>query len=72
VKARVRALNLNGQPFEVEGAELYARALQHEYDHLTGRLMVDFVGPLKKQMIKRKMKRHAADEAEIPQDAEVG
>ncbi|HUH03052.1 MAG TPA: hypothetical protein VML75_13740 [Kofleriaceae bacterium] len=34
-----------------------ARCLLHENDHLTGQLLVDYVGPLKKQMIKRRLKR---------------
>jgi peptide deformylase len=61
-KARARAMNMAGEIFEVEGEGLYARALQHENDHLTGRLLVDFVGPLKRQMIKRKMKRLVAEQ----------
>jgi peptide deformylase len=59
-RARVRAMNLDGDTFEMEGEALFARALQHEKDHLTGRLMVDFVGPLKKKMIRRKLKRDAS------------
>jgi peptide deformylase len=34
-----------------------ARCLLHENDHLTGKLLVDFVGPLKRQMIKKKLQR---------------
>jgi peptide deformylase len=64
LKARVRATNLDGQTFEAEGEGLYARAMQHEGDHLTGKLLVDFVGPLKKEMIKRKLKREAEHEDE--------
>jgi peptide deformylase len=64
LKARVRATGLDGQTFELEGEGLCARAIQHEYDHLNGKLMVDFVGPLKKQMIQRKMKKLAREEAE--------
>ncbi len=59
-KARVRAQNLEGESFELEGEGLLGRAFQHENDHLTGKLLVDFVGPLKKQMIRRKLKRDAA------------
>jgi peptide deformylase len=59
-RARVRAMNLQGEIFELEGEGLLARAFQHENDHLTGKLLVDFVGPLKKQMIRRKLKRDAA------------
>jgi len=62
---KVRALNLAGETFEIEGEGLLGRALQHEHDHLTGRLLVDLVGAVKKEMIKRKMKRwHAGHDAE--------
>lgn len=63
-QCRVRATNLSGEQFETDGEALFARAIQHEYDHLTGKLMVDFVGPLKKQMIKRKLKKAQAEEPE--------
>jgi len=73
LRARVRATGLDGQVFELEGEGLCARAIQHEYDHLNGKLMVDFVGPLKKQMIQRKMKRLAREEAEdAADDADQG
>jgi peptide deformylase len=66
MRARVRAQDINGKAFEVEGVELYARALQHESDHLIGRLLIDMVGPVKREIIKRKMKKEAlaaADDA---------
>jgi peptide deformylase len=56
-RAKVRATGIDGVVFEAEGVELFARAIQHEYDHLTGKLMVDFVGPLKKRQIKKKLER---------------
>ncbi|MFO0636026.1 MAG: peptide deformylase [Nannocystaceae bacterium] len=60
---KFRAQDQDGQWFEIEGEGLLARALQHELDHLTGRLLVDMVGMVKKEMIKRKMKRwHASQE----------
>lgn len=65
-RARVRALGLDGETFELSGEGLLARAIQHEFDHLTGKLMVDFVGPLKRQMIKRKLKRESAKDSELP------
>ena len=65
LRARMRAMGIDGEMFEVEGEGLYARCLLHENDHLTGKLLVDFVGPLKKQMIKRKMKRHIEEEAAV-------
>ncbi len=64
LRARVRAMNIEGEIFELEGEGLCARAIQHEGDHLNGKLLVDFVGPLKREMIKRKMKREAAAEAD--------
>ena len=65
-RARMRAQDVDGKSFEVEGEALFARALQHENDHLTGRLLVDMVGPVKRQIIKRKMRKEneKEDEAE--------
>jgi peptide deformylase len=60
MRARVRAQDLDGKTFEMEGAELFGRALQHESDHLIGRLLIDMVGPVKREIIKRKMKKEAA------------
>ena len=61
IGARVRAQNLDGETFEIEGEGLLARAIQHEYDHLTGKVMTDFVGPLKRQLIKKKLKKEQAE-----------
>lgn len=55
--AKLRATNLEGETFEADGDGLFGRALQHEFDHLTGKLMIDLVGMVKKEVIKRKMKR---------------
>jgi peptide deformylase len=57
MRAKVRAMGLDGELFEIEGEGLLARCLLHENDHLTGKLLVDFVGPLKRQMIKKKLMR---------------
>lgn len=73
---KVRAQDVTGQWFEIEGDGLLGRALQHEHDHLTGRLLVDMVGMVKKEMIKRKMKRwhseHDDDESMGDDVAPVG
>ncbi len=61
--AKVRAMNLSGDTFECDGDALLGRALQHEQDHLTGKLMIDLVGMVKKEMIKRKMKRFHNEQA---------
>jgi peptide deformylase len=63
MRARVRAQDLEGKLYEIEGAGLFARALQHENDHLVGRLLVDMVGPVKRQIIKRKMRKENEAEA---------
>jgi len=65
LKARIRAMDIDGSTFELEGEGLLARCLLHEYDHLTGKLLVDFVGPLKRQMIKRKLQKAAARSADL-------
>jgi peptide deformylase len=60
-KVRVRALDRDGKEFEVEGTGLLAVALQHEMDHLEGVVFVDKVSALKRELIKRRMKRLKAD-----------
>jgi len=72
LRAKVRAMGLDGQLFECEGEGLMARCLLHENDHLTGKLLVDFVGPLKRQMIKKKMQKVKAAQGEDEGDDEVG
>jgi peptide deformylase len=65
MRAKVRARDLDGNVFEAEGEGLYARALQHETDHLNGRLLIDQVGPVKRELIKRKLRKDAqAEQAE--------
>jgi peptide deformylase len=70
LRARLRAMGIDGVTFEIAGEGLLARCMLHENDHLTGKLLVDFVGPLKRQMIKKKLQRvkeaaeSDADEAE--------
>ncbi|HKV95192.1 MAG TPA: peptide deformylase [Candidatus Angelobacter sp.] len=55
--ATVRAQDVNGNWFEKTGDELLARALQHEIDHLNGRLFISHVSGLKRDLIKRKIKK---------------
>lgn len=54
---KVQAQNLEGQVFELEADDLLARALCHEIDHLDGVLYIDRVSPLKRDMIKRKIRK---------------
>ena len=58
-KIRVRAMDQTGATFELEAEGLLAIAIQHEYDHLQGVLMIDHLGPLKKRLLHRKMQKRA-------------
>jgi peptide deformylase len=58
-RVRVRALDRDGKPFELEAEGLLAVAIQHEFDHLQGELMIDHLGPLKKRIVHRKMQKRA-------------
>ncbi len=58
-KVRVKALDRDGRSFELEVEGLLAVAIQHEYDHLHGVLMIDRLGPLKKRLLHRKMLKRA-------------
>lgn len=54
-KVKVKALDRHGKPFEMEVDELLAVCVQHEIDHLDGKLMVDYLSPLKRNRIKTKL-----------------
>ena len=54
---KVRAQNVKGETFEVEGEELLARALQHEIDHLDGILFIDHLSRLKRDLVQRRIKK---------------
>jgi peptide deformylase len=53
----VRAQNIKGEPFEMTGEELLARAFAHEIDHLNGRLYISHVSALKRDLIRRKVRK---------------
>ena len=61
----VRALDEHGTPFELEADGLLAIAIQHENDHLDGKLMIDHLSVLRRRLVHRAMtKRAAADAAQ--------
>jgi peptide deformylase len=62
-RVRVRAQDRDGKTFELEAEGLLAVAIQHEYDHLQGLLMIDHMGPLKKRLTHRKMVKRAEEQA---------
>jgi len=57
-QVRVRALDRDGQPFELEAAGLLAVCIQHEIDHLDGKLFVDYLSQLKRTRIRKKLEKH--------------
>ncbi|QEM83213.1 peptide deformylase [Halomonas binhaiensis] len=59
LKVHLKALDRDGQPYEIEADGLLAHCIQHEVDHLEGVLFVDYLSPLKRDRVMKKMqKRH--------------
>lgn len=56
-RVTIRAQNLKGESFEQTGDELLARAFVHETDHLNGTLYLSYVSPLKRDLIRRKIRK---------------
>jgi peptide deformylase len=54
---KVKAQNVEGDWYEQEASGLYAQAIQHEMDHLNGVTLLDRVGPVKRDMIRKKLKK---------------
>jgi peptide deformylase len=63
---RVRYFDALGLPHELEATGLLATAVQHEVDHLEGRLIVDFMSKLRRDMVIRKLKKLAKSNAPLP------
>lgn len=56
-RIKVKALDKNGQSFEMEADGLLAVCIQHEMDHLEGKLFVDYLSSLKRERIKKKLEK---------------
>lgn len=54
---KLRALDRNGQPLELEAEGLMAQAIQHEIDHLDGKLYIDYLSSLKRERIAKKLRK---------------
>jgi peptide deformylase len=76
-KIKVRAFDLNGNPIELDADDLESRAIQHETDHLSGRLFIDLIGPLAKTSATARLRemeaqfRKAQAEGEVASDEEI-
>ncbi len=60
-KVKIRALDRNGESFEIEGGEFLSKAICHEMDHLDGVLFIDHLSALRRDMAKRKIKKLIRD-----------
>ncbi|MCG8432831.1 MAG: peptide deformylase [Gammaproteobacteria bacterium] len=60
-KIKVRALDRDGKPFELETDGLLAVCIQHEIDHLDGKLFVDYLSDLKRSRIRKKLEKQQRD-----------
>ena len=58
-RIRVRALGRDGEPFELDAEGLLAVCIQHECDHLEGKLFVDYLSGLKRQRIKTRLRKQS-------------
>jgi peptide deformylase len=67
-KIRVRALNREGEVFELETDGLLGVCIQHEVDHLHGKLFVDYLSSLKRQRIRKKLEKERRQHRPQPVD----
>lgn len=76
-KIKVRAFDLSGNPIEIDAEDLASRAIQHETDHLSGRLFIDLLGPFSRTSTSAKLREFEAQfrksqaEGEYPSDDEI-
>ncbi|HEX5648834.1 MAG TPA: peptide deformylase [Steroidobacteraceae bacterium] len=64
-KIRVRALDRDGVPFELEADGLLAVCIQHEIDHLDGKLFVDYLSELKRNRIRKKLEKERRERVPV-------
>ncbi|WP_449430440.1 peptide deformylase [Pseudomonas putida] len=63
LRVRVKALDRDGKPYELEAEGLLAVCIQHECDHLNGKLFVDYLSQLKRDRIKKKLEKQHRQQA---------
>ncbi len=68
-RARVRALNIKGKEIVLDAQGKLARVLQHEIEHLDGKLILDRMNRIKREIIKRRLKKRAKTTSVIPSSA---
>lgn len=60
---KVKALDRHGKPFEIDTDEFLAIVIQHEYDHIEGKVFVDYLSPLKQRRIKAQLEKQQKKKA---------
>ncbi|HEX7079797.1 MAG TPA: peptide deformylase [Gammaproteobacteria bacterium] len=68
-RIKVTALDRNGEPFELEAEGLLAQCVQHEMDHLEGKLFVDYLSQLKRERLKKRYLKKARREPAVQSGA---
>jgi peptide deformylase len=69
-RIRVRALDRNGEPFEIWADGLLAVCIQHEMDHLDGKVFVDYLSPFKREQVRKRLAKAAKEKAAAAADAQ--
>lgn len=63
-RVRLRYLDRNFEPQEIEVGDMLARVIQHEYDHLEGVLFIDRISPFRRRLLRRRLREMARGEVE--------
>jgi len=67
----VKALNRDGESIKMDADGLLAVCIQHEIDHLDGKLFIDYLSELKRQRIKKKLKKHQAADSNSTRKSKI-
>ena len=70
-RVTVRALNRDGQSFEFDADDLLAVCVQHEMDHLLGKVFVEYLSPLKRNRIKTKMIKKTREDEQLAREEQA-
>ncbi len=62
---KLSAIDRNGSPYEIEADGLLAHCIQHEVDHLNGKLFLDYLSPLKRQLARKKLEKMKKRQASL-------
>lgn len=64
-KIKVRSLDLEGESRELEADGLLAVCIQHEIDHLDGKVFIDYLSPLKRRMVEKRLRKQQREKATV-------